>query len=123
MIAHRRLRFRQPAAVSERLDKLLDGCPAFVEISTRKSSPGWARLNICERALGASLANQAAAGEISGPQYVINAASANIFGWCGVVRLEPPHGHATIAASVNISATITTKITASKSDLCHMARA
>jgi hypothetical protein len=33
-----------------------------------------ARLNICERALGASLAAQAAAGEISGPQYVTNAA-------------------------------------------------
>ena len=37
VIAHRRLPFRQPAAVSERLDKLLDGYPAFRrDIHTKK---------------------------------------------------------------------------------------
>jgi hypothetical protein len=46
------------------------------------------RLQI-EPTLNTSLASQPRLGKFQGLSYVTNAASANIFGWCGVVRLEP----------------------------------
>ena len=58
-------------------------------ITLRNSGAAWRERLEIEPTLNTSLASQPRLGKFQGLSYVTNAASANIFGWCGVVRLEP----------------------------------